>query len=408
MLDTITMSAKELKRYDIIKMVLFKKLSQVNAAALLQLSARQVRRLRDAVIKNGAKGLIHKNRGKESPNKLSDSQRKMISDLLHEKYYDFNAHHATDMLRDNHGIKHDPKTIQSIMLAEGLHAPKKKKHLSEFRQWRQPRSCYGELVQFDGSYHNWLGAEAGEICLLLTVDDATSMPIHGKFDSDEGLIPVMGYWQEYMSIYGKPLAIYTDKFSTYKMNHKMAIGNPDTKTQFGRALETLRVEVIFANSPQAKGRVENKFKTFQDRLIKELRLAGIKTIEEANRFLNEKFIPNYCKRFGKKAAKEGDLHRPLTAMERKQLPAILSRHETRVVQNDFTIGHNSTWFQISKRQCVTICKGDKITVQERIDGTAHFTLRGKELSVSPIAKRGTKGKIPWIIHATQKDPVLIH
>jgi hypothetical protein len=367
-----------------------------------------VRRLRDSIVKVGAKGIIHKNRGRAPSNKLPASERQVITSLLHEKYYDFNACHAGEMLFENHGIKRDEKTIRNIMIVEGLWAPRRKKQLGKFHQWRQPRDSFGELVQFDGSYHAWLGPARGEICLLLTVDDATSKPVYGKFVSDEGLMPVVAYWQEYLSIYGKPLAIYLDKFSTYRMNHKMAVDNPDTKTQFGRALETLRIEPIFANTPQAKGRIENKFKTLQDRLIKEMRLAGITNIEEANRFLNEKFIPHYCKRFGKQATKDGDLHRPLTAMEKKQLPAILSRHETRVVQNDFTIGHHSTWFQIAEKQCVTMSKGDKVMVQERIDGTVHFVLRGRELVVYPIAKRGTKGKIPWVIAATQKEPALIN
>jgi len=402
------MSNKDIKRYDIIKFVLTKKIKQAAAALSLGITTRHVRRLRDAVDKFGAKGLIHKNKGKVSPNKLSESEGKKIAELLNEKYYDFNACHATEMLIENHGITHDPKTIRSIMIREGLYAPRKKKRPNEFHQWRQPRCNFGELVQFDGSYHNWLGVDIGEICLLLTVDDATSEPVYGKFDSDEGLMPVMAYWQEYLDIYGKPLAIYTDKFSTYKMCQKTAMDNPDTKTRFGRALEALQIEPIFANSPQAKGRVENKFKTFQDRLIKELRLAGIKTIEEAHRFLNEKFIPRYRKRFGKKASKAGDLHRPLSAKEKKQLPAILSRQETRVVQNDFTIGHNTVWYQITEKQCVTVCKGDKITVQERTDGTIHFILRGKDLNVYPIAKRNLKSKAPWVIAATQKELVLIN
>ena len=402
------MTTKEIKRYDIIKLVLGEKLNQEKAAQILEISSRQVRRLRDSVVQYGAKGLIHGNKGKKPANKVSETEYKVIAKLLNKKYYDFNACHATEMLIENHGIKRDVKTIRGIMVAEGLYAPRRKKHPSEFRQWRQPRSTYGELIQFDGSYHCWLGHEVGKICLLLTVDDATSEPIYGKFVSDEGLMPVLSYWDDYIGLYGKPLAIYMDKFSTYNMNHKMAIDNPDTKTQFGRALEALQIEPIFANSPEAKGRVENKFKTFQDRLIKELRLEGITTREEANRFLNEKFIPRYRKRFGKKVTKNEDLHRSLTAKEKKQLPAILSRHEIRVVHNDFTIGYNSTWFQISQKQCVTVCKGDKITIQERIDGSVHFTLRGKDLDVYPIAKRGAKGKTPWVIAATQKEPVLIN
>lgn len=408
MSDTITMSNEELKRYDVLRMVLNKKLRQKNASKMLSLSIRQIRRLQVVVTKYGAKGLIHKNRGRSPVNKLPEVEHKVIAKLLNERYFDFNACHATEKLEEDHGIKHDIKTVRKIMVVEGLYAPRQKKHRGEFHQWRQPRNNYGELVQFDGSYHDWLGPVVGEICLLLTVDDATSEPIYGKFDTDEGLMPVCEYWQEYMAINGKPLAIYMDKFSTYKMNHKMAMDNPDTKTQFGRALEALQIEPIFANTPQAKGRIENKFKTFQDRLVKELRLVGITTTKEANKFLNEKFIPNYRKKFGKKASKSGDLHRPLSAKERKQLPATLCRHIVRVVQNDFTIGHNSTWFQIAQKQCVTVCKGDKITVQERVDDSIHFTLRGKDLDVYPIAKRGLKGRLPWVIAATQKEEALIN
>lgn len=159
------------------------------------------------------------------------------------------------------------------MIEEGLWKPKKNKNKKEHREWRQRRAHYGEMQQFDGSYHHWLEdrGNTGKICLLLSVDDATGQITHAKFEEHEGVFPVFEFWQEYLLKHGKPMSIYMDRFSTYSMNQKTAKENPDTLTQFQRAMKELRIESILANSPEAKGRVETMFGTLQNRLVKEMK-----------------------------------------------------------------------------------------------------------------------------------------
>jgi len=209
---------------------------------------------------------------------LPAKEQERIKMLLHERYADFKPTFASEKLRENHYLDHDPKTIRQIMINEGLWQPKRKEKISVHRAWRERRSHYGEMIQFDGSYEHWLEDRAGtgELCLLAAIDDATGKIVAARFAEHEGVFPVFGFWQEYLFLRGKPMAIYTDKFSTYKMNQKQAMENHDQKTQFQRATSELQIEAIFAESPQAKGRVERLFGVLQDRLIKELRLAKIK------------------------------------------------------------------------------------------------------------------------------------
>lgn len=403
------MSAKEINRYEIIRQVLRKKMTGVEASTKIGLCYRQFKRLKALVRDCGPKGLIHGNRGKVGPNALSQKETKKITVLLHEKYPDFKPTHASEKLATEHGIKHDPKTIRAIQIHEGLWQPRKGLTKSEHRQWRQPRAAFGELIQYDGSYHHWLEDRGGtsEFCLLLAVDDATSALVYGEFVDDEGVFPTFHFWRNYLETLGKPVAIYTDKFSTYKMTQEVAINNHDAKTQFQRAMEELHIDLILANSPQAKGRVENKFGTLQDRLIKEMRLAGINSKEEATKYFNRIFIPWFNKRYARPARDERNRHLELSARELKQLPGILSRHTPRIVQNDFTVSYNNRWLQLTKKQVVTIFKGDEINVEEHQNEELKLRLRGKYLNFIEIPKRSkeTRG-IAWVIPATQKAEVI--
>jgi len=373
------------------------------AARVLGVSVRHVKRLKKRVKQEGAKGVIHGNRGKASNRRIPDSEREKIAKILKERYADFHPLHASEKLAEAHAIIRDPKTIRKIMIEEKLWKPKKGKKKQEHRQWRQRRSFYGEMEQFDGCYHAWLEERyEGKLCLLLSVDDATSTLTHGKFCMNEGIDDVFEFWQEYVKKHGKPLSIYMDKFSTYKMNHKEAQENPDTKTQFGRSLEQLGIGAIFANSPEAKGRVEVRFETLQNRLIKEMRLRNICTVEEANKYVQEEFMFWFNTRYGVAPRGEEDLHKPLTKKEEEQLPSIFSRHTERTVQNDFTISYKTQWYQILEKQSVTVQKKDKVIVEERRDKSIHVRLRGKYLNIRSIPKTQKKIKktLPWVIAAT--------
>jgi hypothetical protein len=270
----ITMSQKELDRYQIIARLLRQEMNNSKAAELLDLSIRQVKRLKKKVKQLGPKALVHGNRDKEGNHILADTERAIIVDLIKNKYSDFGPTLAAEKLSELHGIDHDVKTIRSIMINEKLWKPKVKKQ-SEHRAWRQRRDCFGEMQQFDGSYHHWFEDRAPKCCLLAAVDDATGRITYARFGQNEGVTEVFSFWMGYLQRLGKPRSIYLDKFSTYKMNSKFAQQNHELKTQFERALNDLRIQPITAHSPEAKGRIENIFGTLQDRLVKELRLHDI-------------------------------------------------------------------------------------------------------------------------------------
>lgn len=391
------LSNKELREFEIISKLIRREINGTVAGNLLGLSVRQVRRLKQRVQKFGAAGLVHGNRGKKSNHGIVEIERKYLVSLLKKLYHDFGPTFASEKLATCHSIHHDPKTIRNIMIEEGLWQPRRtKKELH--RSWRLRRAHTGELIQYDGSYEYWFEDRADKCCLLLAVDDATGDIMHGEFSEHEGVFPTFTFWLNYVKKHGKPVSIYVDKFSTYKMTQELARDNHDLKTQFQRVCETLHIELIFAHSPQAKGRVENKFHTLQDRLIKELRLAGISDKLSANIFLTETFIPSYNIHFGVAPRSSSDLHSSLSPSEGKQLTHIFSKQTERTVQNDFTISFNTAWYQLIKDQPVSICKRDVVTVEEHIDDTIHFTLRGKYLNAQLISKRPNRtNSRQWII-----------
>jgi len=412
-MDTnITMSLKEIKKYDIIKKTISKEINGSQAAELLNLTVRHIRRLKNKVNQDGVKGLIHSNRGKPSNRRIPDKERQKIIKLIKEKYPDFGPLLASEKLDELHKIKRDKGTVRSIMIAEGIWKPAGKKK-EEHREWRQRKANYGEMIQYDGSYERWFEDRGGESCLLASIDDANSK-VSAKFDEHEGVEPTFNFWREYIEKNGKPFSIYVDKFSTYSMNHKLAKDNPDTLTQFERAMEKdLGIEIIHAHSPQAKGRVEKLFKTLQDRLIKELRLKNISTIAEANRFLEKEFLPKFNAKFMVEPRSDADLHQPLAKKEKNDLDSIFSRQDEKTVRNDFTVSCKKKCYQLVENQPVTICKQDIVTVEERMDKSIHLKLRSKYLNYrllpeKPKKMNAGKNSLRWVIpksttHAPSAD-----
>lgn len=395
------MTAKDLERRDVVQRLLRNGLTIPTAASQLRLSIRHTKRLKAKAKKDGLLSLLHGNRGKPSPNRLPDAERQKIVTIVSEKYLDFTPTFATEKLAQTQGIIHDPKTIQAVMIEAKIWTKPVKRKKEQHRSWRERRPAYGDLVQFDGSYEYWLEERSGESCLLAAIDDATGKLVHAVFDFNEGVRPVCSFWESYLKQNGKPGAIYLDKFSTYRMNLPTAKENADTLTQFGRAMKELRIEVVHAHSPQAKGRVERLFQTLQDRLIKELRLNKISDIETANQFLTEKFIPAFNAKFAVEPRTKANHHRALTKSEAKNLPAILCRQEERTVRSDFTISYLTNWYQLTHEQPITICKKDKLIVEERRDGAIHLRLRGKYLNWQALPARPLKvsNQQPWIIPA---------
>jgi len=400
-MDTnITMSLPEVKKYDIIKKAISKELNGSEAAELLNLTSRHIRRLKRKVDKNGIKGLIHGNRGKPSNRCLPDKERKRIISLIKQRYPDFGPTLATEKLAELDKIERSRGAIRSIMIKEGIWKPRRKKKETH-REWRQRKACKGEMIQYDGSYEHWFEDRGGEICLLASIDDADS-EVWAQFNEHEGVKPTFNFWRDYIERFGKPNSIYVDKFSTYSMNHKLAKENPDTLTQFERAMKELNTGIIHAHSPQAKGRVEKLFKTLQDRLIKELRLNNISAIKEANEFLERVFLPRFNAKFMVEPRSKANLHKKLNEQEKKKLDSIFSRQCEKVVMNDFTISHKKNCYQLEKIQPVTICKRDRVTVEEQMDQAIQIRLRGKYLNYRLLPEKpkkinGGKNNLQWVI-----------
>lgn len=401
----ITMTAKEIDRHGIITRLLKKEINGTQAASLLHLSIRQTKRLKAKVKEKGAIGLAHASRGKIGHHRLGEKEKKKMIGLLHKHYYDFGPTLAAEKLRENHALDHDQKTIRSIMIEEKLWQPKTKKKAQPHRVWRERRAAFGEMQQFDGCYDYWFEERGGKCCLLGSIDDATSKATGLRFALHEGVLPIFTFWQGYIERHGRPQSIYLDKFSTYNMNHPIAKENNDTLTQFERAAQELHIELIKANSPQAKGRIERLWHTLQDRLIKELRLANISTIAEANIFLEKVFMPKFNKQFSVEPKTKVNLHRVLTTKEQTQLVAICSRQTQRTVQNDFTFSFNNQWFQLTKDQPATICRKDIVVIEERTDGSIQVRLRGKYLNykILPTRPKKTPQNPSWVLPKNSEE-----
>lgn len=395
----ITMTERESRRYDIIKNLIDKKIDGSQASIKLSLSVRQVKRLKARVKKYGISGIIHRSRGKESNRKIDNRLIDKIIKITEENYSDFTSQLTYEKLTEIHNISLSYSTVRRIRINNGLSIIKERKTNKKHFSQRERKEYYGEMSQFDGSYHDWLEGRSTdkglekEQCLLLAVDDATGEPV-AILDKNESIKAAFRFWKGYIVKKGKPVSIYVDKFSTYKVNHKNAEDNKEFKTQFQRAMEDeLGIKVIFANSPQAKGRVERMNGTFQDRLVKELRLAKVDNIKDANEFIKKEFIPKFSKRFDVAAKKEGNLHTRLTKQESNNLDHIFSVKETRKVRNDFVVQYKTRYFQLDEIQITTVYKKDELIVEEHLDNSIYICKRTnhgdkylsfKELPAKPV------------------------
>ena len=378
--EGILMTKRDLRRLKVIEQVLEKGLKQKQAAEALELSTRQIKRIVGRVRKEGAKGIIHRLRGKRSNRKHSEELKQKVLKLFTEKYEGFGPTLAQEKLEERNRIKINRETLRQWMLHEGLWQSQRKS--SKHRQWRERKDSFGQMIQIDGSHHDWLEARGPKLVLMGYIDDATGH-VFGRFYDYEGTVPALDSFHHYARCYGLPHSVYMDRHSTYKgSSRKLTIeeelaGKEESLSEFGRAMEELGVKLIHAQSPQAKGRIERLFKTFQDRLIKEMRLEGIKTLEEANLFL-EKYLPIYNRRFDRKPKSEGNLHRKPP----KNLGEILSIQTKRFLREDNTIRHTNQFYQILSRWPGRRPK--EVTVQERLNGMLYLVHEGRELKYHPI------------------------
>jgi transposase len=382
--DMISMSRREVKRLYLIHQALEEKITQVEAAGLIGLSDRQIRRLIKRIRLEGDEGICHRLRGKASNRRIPRKVKERALKLFREEYQDFNLVHATEKLAEIHGIAINDETLR-LWLNEAEIAYKQRK-VKKHRERRERRANFGELVQIDGSHHDWFEGR-GPVCVFMGyIDDATNT-VSGRFYDYEGTMPAMDSMKRYIKRYGIPKSVYLDKHTTYKSWAEPTIeeelNDQKPMSHFEKSLAALEIEVIHANSPQAKGRVERLFKTLQDRLVKEMRLVGIKSIEEANEFLIT-YLPRHNRKFRKLAASDAELHRP--APHSRELDRILCIKEERTVKNDFTIAYKGTLYQIDQAT-----RAEKITVEERLDGSLHISYKGQDLRWHEISKKPIEG-----------------
>jgi len=400
--DILTMSQRELKRLHIIRKAIDKRLKQREAAEVLELSQRQIRRLVKRVREESDKGIIHRSRGRQSHRAISEKIKSKALSLCRGIYAGFNPTFASEKLFERNKIKIGRETLRQWFIAEGIAYEKRKAR--PHRRWRQRKAHCGQMVQMDGSHHDWFEGRSPECVLMGYIDDASNR-VYARFCEYEGTMPAMSSFKLYALKYGLPQSVYLDRHPTYKGSKKPTIEdellNRQALSQFGRALEELGVHLIHAQSAPAKGRVERLFKTFQDRLIKEMRLRGLKSIAEGNEFLNH-YLPVFNKRFNVVPLENEDLHRPLP--KGIELDKIFSIRTPRALRNDFTVAHEGKLYQVEDN-----IRSKEVFVEERINGSLLITYKGRALRYKQITalpkKIEEKAKKPDL--PARKEPYAI-
>ena len=377
----ITMSDTELSRLEAIQKIKEKRLKVSHAADLLGVSRRQVHRWILAYNRDGAVGLVSKKRGKPSNRRYSREFRNRIINIVRENYTDFGPTLAREKLAERHDIAIGKETLRRWMTEAGLWQTRKERK-KRVHQPRYRRECCGELIQIDGSDHHWFEDRAPRCTLLVYIDDATSRLMHLSFVKSESTFDYMRATQSYIEAHGKPLAFYSDKHGVFRVNAKGALGG-DNMTQFGRALKELNIDIICANTPQAKGRVERANGTLQDRLVKELRLEGISDMEAGNVFLKV-YMAAHNAKFAKTPFNDKDLHRPLA--EHDRMDRALCVKEPRTVSNALTLQYDRVRFILEPNDQSAGLQRKKVMVYDYPDGRIEIRHKGRSLPFTTFDK----------------------
>lgn len=369
--ELLEMSSKELERYRILCEIKDKRISQKKGAELLGLSTRQTRNLICELKKGGPKGLISKKRGKPSNRGYHLAFKQHALAIIQQHYEDFGPTLISEKLKERHELRISDETLRSWMIDAHLWIPKQRKRNPH--PLRKRKECFGELIQMDGSHHDWFEGRSPPCVLIVLIDDATSSITSLYFHESESLDACFNALEIHLKTYGKPRGIYTDRLAVFQ-SHK----DEQTLTQFKHALKILDIIHTTARSPQAKGRVERVNQTLQDRLVKEMRLREISTIEEANQFCKE-YICIHNNKFSKEPARTFDAHRPLET----DLSRILCRYEERTLTNDLSIYFHNKIYRICEERDCKLPKKAKIEVRKQRDGNLRFFFKDKELASIP-------------------------
>jgi transposase len=372
--ELLEMSTKELSRVEVMRRLAEKRMTQREAAQILGVSRRQIKRLLRTYRQEGAKGLVSKRRGKPSNNHLPEATKQKALDLLKSRYVGFGPTLAHEKLVERDGLTLSDESLRKLMIAEGLWKPRRARKLVT-HQMRERRACFGELIQVDGSEYDWFEGRSPKCTLLVFIDDATGRLVQLLFVERESFFSYCQAADGYFTRYGKPGAFYSDKLGVFRVNLP-TLGQTEPLTQFGRAMQELDIQIICANSPQAKGRVERANQTLQDRLPKELRLRGISTPPAGNAYLPE-FLDDFNRRFAVSPRSTHDAHRPLTAKD--DLARILTWQEPRTLSKNLTLQFRKVVYQIQTSRPTYALRKAVVTVCLEADGTVTLLYRGKEL-----------------------------
>ncbi len=389
---TLSMSQKERERLRVLELVRSTGMKLTKGAELLRISYRQCKRIWRRYKEEGDAGLIHRARGRHSNRGKGEAFWEEVVRRYHERYPDFGPTLASEKLEED-GYTVDHETLRRHLMREGLWAKQRKR--KGYRSWRERKAHRGEMVQMDGSHHDWFEGRGDPAVLMDMVDDATS-DAFGLFHKGERTMAAMETLWEYIEEYGIPQSLYVDWHRIFATDREPTIEEQlrgeMPLTQFGRAAEKLGIKIILASSPQAKGRVERKNGVFQDRLVKEMRLRGISTIEEGNALLRGGFLKELNERFAVEPKSGVDFHRPVP--EGLDLRTVFCFEEERVVANDWTVRWKNRMFQITRGDTVLPPARRKVIVQEWLDGSIHIEYRGNEVQFKEIAARPHQEKQP--------------
>lgn len=380
------LSSKERGRLDILSKVKVGVLTLVKAAALLSISYRQTRRVYKRYLAEGNEGLKHGLRDHVSNHRIDSDRRARILELYSSKYEDFGPTLAVEYLCEVDGESLSEETLRRWLIEAGMWRVRTRG--SVHRKWRERREHWGELVQMDGSEHDWFEGRRAKASLMVMIDDATNWT-HAKFFESETTVAAMSVFEEYVGYYGLPLALYVDRDAIYKTTRDSTVdeslANRMPLTQFGRAMSELEVELILANSSQAKGRVERRHQVFQDRLVKALRLEKIDSLVSANTFLEQSFLDSLNNKFHVEARSTVNVHRKLRLGIK--LHHVLCYREERVVQNDWTVSWCNRYFQLDEAHQRLSLARKTIEVNELLDGTIRLVYKGRELLWRELVER---------------------
>lgn len=381
-METLLMSGKERRRLEVLGRVKSKELSLVKAAELLGMSYRQAKRVWARYQEEGDKGLVHRLRGRASNRHVQPIRKEQALELYREKYAGYGPTLASECLERDDGLAVPASTLREWLSGAGLWQRQRRRKLH--RRRRPRREHYGELLQMDGSHHDWFEGRRGTAVLMVMIDDATGR-IFARFFENESWESAATMLRSYAARHGLPRALYVDRHSIYRADWEPTpdeiLAGIEPTTQFGRAMRDLDVELIRARSPQAKGRVERVNRTLQDRLVKDLTRAGISDLESANRYLEETYHQRFNQQFGRSAAKQADVHRVVTD---ERLLLMLSLQENRVVQPDWTVRWQNGFLQLPRAAAEQVQPGQRVVISSQLDGRLRIFVGDHELAWSAV------------------------